>query len=114
MRVMFSATVCAALVAILALSQAALAQQKPAVPKAPAALAKGQFATEAQAKGNCPTDAVVWANLRSKVYHASSSRSYGTTKQGAYMCEKESVAAGFRAPKSPSNSATRTAKPAAT
>ncbi len=58
-----------------------------------------QFATEAAAKASCPTDAIVWINPRSKVYHAGSSRSYGKTKQGAYMCEKESVAAGFRAPK---------------
>jgi hypothetical protein len=68
--------------------------------KSPAALpAPGQFATEAEAKASCPTDAVVWINPRSKVYHAGSSRSYGKTKQGAFMCEQESVAAGFRAPK---------------
>ncbi len=27
-----------------------------------------EFSTEAQAKGRCPTDTVVWANLKSKVY----------------------------------------------
>src|SRR2546430_4252791 len=32
---------------------------------APAALAKGQFATEAEAKATCAADAVVWVNLRS-------------------------------------------------
>ena len=57
----------------------------------------GQFATEAEAKASCPVDSFVWANLRSKVYHASSSKSYGKTKRGAYMCEKDSVEAGFRA-----------------
>jgi hypothetical protein len=61
--------------------------------------ATGQFATEAEAKASCPTDAVVWVNPRSSVYHAGGSRSYGTTKQGAYMCEKDSVEAGFRASK---------------
>jgi hypothetical protein len=40
----------------------------PAAPAAPAG--KGQFATEAEAKASCPSDAVVWVNLRSKVYHA--------------------------------------------
>jgi hypothetical protein len=43
----------------------------------------------------------VWANLRSKVYHASGSRAYGRSKRGAYMCEKEATEAGFRAPKPP-------------
>ena len=65
----------------------------------PATLDKGQFKTEAEAKTSCPTDNVVWVNRRSKVYHASASKSYGKTKNGAYMCEKESTAAGFRAPK---------------
>ena len=66
---------------------------------APAALEKGQFKTEAEAKTSCPTDSVVWVNLKSKIYHTSASKVYGKTKNGAYMCEKESTAAGFRAPK---------------
>jgi len=65
--------------------------------KAPVALAKGQFATEGEAKTSCPADAVVWVNLRSKFFHAGDSPRYGQTKQGAYMCEKESLDAGFRA-----------------
>jgi hypothetical protein len=60
---------------------------------------KGQFATEAEAKASCPGDTVVWVNLRSKVYHVSGSKSYGSTKSGAYMCEKISTEAGFRASK---------------
>lgn len=59
----------------------------------------GQFTTEAQAKGHCPSDTVVWANLDSRIYHFSGNRNYGNTKSGAYMCEKESTAAGFRAAK---------------
>jgi hypothetical protein len=42
---------------------------------------------------------VVWANLNSHIYHFSGYRNYGTTKDGAYMCESDTVAAGFRAPK---------------
>jgi hypothetical protein len=61
--------------------------------------ASGQFPTEAQAKASCPGDTVVWANLDSKIYHYAGYRYYGTTKQGAYMCEKNTVAAGLRAPK---------------
>jgi hypothetical protein len=53
-----------------------------------AQLDKGQFKTEAEAKTSCPTDTVVWVNLRSKLYHTSDSKSYGKTKNGAYMCEK--------------------------
>ena len=45
-----------------------------------------QFSTEAQAKARCPTDTVVWANLRSKIYHFSGNKNYGNTKSGAYMC----------------------------
>ncbi len=63
------------------------------------ALGKGQFKTEAEAKTSCPTDSVVWVNLRSKVYHSSTDKSYGKTKSGVYMCEKDTAAAGFRAPK---------------
>ena len=69
-------------------------------PQAPAgSLVAGQFTTEAQAKTHCPSDTIVWANTRSKVYHYASSRRYGHTKIGAYMCEKETAAAGIRAPK---------------
>lgn len=61
--------------------------------------ATGQFATEAQAKANCPTDTVVWVNLRSKIYHFSGTHNYGTTKGGAYMCERDTAAQGMRAAK---------------
>ena len=59
----------------------------------------GQFQTEAQAKSKCPADLVVWVNLSSKIYHFAGHKSYGTTKAGAYMCEKEAAAQGFRASK---------------
>jgi hypothetical protein len=60
---------------------------------------KSQYATEAEAKANCPNDAVVWVNSASHVYHGSGSRNYGKTKSGAYMCQQDSLAAGFRAAK---------------
>jgi hypothetical protein len=63
------------------------------------ALVAGQFANEADAKASCPGDVVVWANLGTKVYHHSGASSYGATKRGAYMCEKNTTAAGFRAAK---------------
>lgn len=54
------------------------------------------FSTEAQAKAHCPTDTVVWVNLTSKIYHFSRTRSYGNTKNGEYMCESDTAAAGLR------------------
>lgn len=64
-----------------------------------ATLESGQFADEGSAKARCPSDTVVWVNLPSKVYHFAGTRSYGTTKRGAYMCEKEAIAAEDRASK---------------
>jgi hypothetical protein len=75
-------------------------------PADPVTLGKGQFATEAEARAGCASDPVVWVNLRSKIYHGSDSRSFGATKQGAFMCQKESVASGFR----PSAGAARNAR----
>lgn len=63
----------------------------------------GQFATEAQAKGHCPLDTVVWVNLKSRIYHFSGTHNYGNTKSGAYMCEGETAAAGMRAAKNESH-----------
>jgi hypothetical protein len=80
----------------------------PVVAQAPAAVPPGkdQYASEAEAKASCPTDTVVWVNLISKIYHVGGSRNYGQTKQGAYMCEKESVGAGFHPPKNVARTAT--------
>ena len=80
--------------------------QPPATP-APApkkargtpALKAGQFANEGDAKSSCSGDAVVWVNIGTKVYHHAGASSYGTTKRGAYMCEKAAASAGFRAAK---------------
>ena len=72
---------------------------KPSPTAAPTPAGAGQFQTEAQAKSHCPADLVVWANLNSKIYHFAGNKSYGTTKSGAYMCEKEATAQGFRASK---------------
>jgi hypothetical protein len=60
--------------------------QTPVVP-AERAPANGSplFTSEEQAKARCPDDTVVWANLRSKIYHFSGTHNYGNTKAGAYM-----------------------------
>jgi hypothetical protein len=64
-----------------------------------ATLEAGQFADDASAKAHCPSDTVVWVNLPSKIYHFAGTKSYGTTKRGAYMCEKEAIAGENRASK---------------
>ena len=76
-------------------------QPKP-VPANTAARATGagQFTTAAEAQGRCPGDKVVWVNTKSHIYHYAGTHSYGTTKQGAYMCEADANAAGDRASKS--------------
>jgi hypothetical protein len=69
------------------------------VPPAPSPTGANQFASESQAKAHCPGDTVVWANLSSKIYHYSAHKDYGTTKRGAYMCERDTAASGVRAAK---------------
>ena len=72
---------------------------RPAPTPPPAAGGANEFSTEAQAKARCPSDTVVWVTLNSKIYHFAGTRFYGTTKNGAYMCEGDTAAAGMRAAK---------------
>jgi uncharacterized membrane protein len=58
-----------------------------------------RYASETEARSHCPGDTVVWANTRSKIYHFAGTRTYGKTKSGAYMCEKDTAAAGIRSAK---------------
>jgi hypothetical protein len=70
---------------------------KPAPTVAATPKGANQYATEGQAKASCPSDTVVWANLNSKIFHFSGYKDYGNTKSGAYMCEGDATAQGFRA-----------------
>jgi hypothetical protein len=70
-----------------------------AAPAGKTATGANEFSTEAQAKAKCPTGTVVWINLKSKIYHFAGNKDYGTTKEGAYMCEPDATAAGDRAAK---------------
>jgi hypothetical protein len=76
-------------------------QKAPAVkkPRAQPAPKAGQFASEAEAKARCPGETVVWVNTSTKVWHYAGAATYGKTKRGVYMCEKEAGAGGFRAAK---------------
>jgi hypothetical protein len=79
------------------------AARAPAIKPAPVAtvspVGANQFAMEALAKAHCPADTVVWANLKSKGYHFNGHKDFGTTKEGAYMCEKDATGQGIRAAK---------------
>jgi hypothetical protein len=72
---------------------------KPAPTAATTPTGANEFSSEAQAKARCPTDTVVWANLKSKIYHFVGHKDYGNTKEGAYMCEKDATGQGIRAAK---------------
>jgi hypothetical protein len=80
-----------------AASRAAKPAPAPAASATPAG--PNQFATEAEAKGRCPSGLVVWVNLDSKIYHYAGHKAYGHTKSGAYMCESDTGAQGMRASK---------------
>jgi hypothetical protein len=71
----------------------------PAPSSATTRTGANQFSSEAQAKARCPSDTVVWVNLDSKIYHFGGTRNYGTTKKGAYMCERDALGETFRAAK---------------
>lgn len=62
-------------------------------------LGANQYESETMARVHCPTDTVVWANTRSKIYHFRGTSNYGTTKAGAYMCEQAALAGGVRVAK---------------
>ena len=70
-----------------------------APPAATAPTGANQYATEGQAKFRCVGGTVVWANLDSKIYHFSGNKTYGQTKAGAYMCERDAQTQGMRAAK---------------
>jgi hypothetical protein len=60
-----------------------------------------KFSSAAAAAAHCPADVVVWSTFsKSKAFHTAASRYYGKTKHGAYVCEKDALAAGFHAAKS--------------
>ena len=59
-----------------------------------AVLPQGAVPPQSQTAGN--PEAQVWVNTKSRVYHCAGTRWYGTTKQGAYMTQKEAQEKGNR------------------
>jgi hypothetical protein len=73
-------------------------QSAPApAPGAPTTPRAGEYTTELAARARCPSDTVVWANTPTRIYHYSGTRYFGHTRNGAYMCEADARAAGYRA-----------------
>src|SRR5664279_2154633 len=77
----------------------AAAAPAPAKPATATSTGANQFATETAAKARCPSDTVVYVNLKSKIYHFAGHKDYGNLKDGTYMCEKDTAGAGARAAK---------------
>lgn len=45
---------------------------------------------------HCGSQAPVWVNERTKIYHLQGDPYYGRTKLGGYLCERDAVHAGYR------------------
>jgi hypothetical protein len=67
---------------------------------APSTPRADEYTTELAARARCPSDTVVWVNTPTRVYHYSGTRYYGHTRRGAYMCEADARAVGYRATRS--------------
>ena len=61
-----------------------------------ATFSHNQPTEQKNAQTKTTTDAKVWVNTRSGVYHCPGTRWYGTTKNGFYMTETEAQQHGYR------------------
>jgi len=55
-----------------------------------------QFPTASAAGERCPGEVVVWVDPTTRVYYYRGQDRYGSTKQGAYMCQRDIKGSGFR------------------
>ena len=61
------------------------------------AFTQTKFASEDAARQHCPTDMVVWLTLPGNIFVLRGDARFGATQRGAYMCERDAIAAGDRA-----------------
>lgn len=54
------------------------------------------FSNLAEAEQFCGNDTVVWASMRTDVYHMPGSRWFGRSKKGAYFCQRMLDEAGVQ------------------
>jgi hypothetical protein len=54
------------------------------------------FRHESQAQRHCPTDVIVWLDLRKEIYYSKRQRWYGRGFTGSFVCREEARAGGYR------------------
>jgi hypothetical protein len=64
------------------------------------AFAITEFPTQQKAQEHCPDDTVVWLNLATHIYYMPGTPSYGTTRTGVFVCEKQADKEGDQPAKS--------------
>jgi len=55
-----------------------------------------QFPTRVAAEEHCPGQVVVWVDLETRIFYYRGQDRYGSTKSGAYVCERDVKGAGYR------------------
>ncbi|GGF26368.1 hypothetical protein GCM10011611_35530 [Aliidongia dinghuensis] len=55
-----------------------------------------QYPTRAAAEDHCPGEVIVWVDLDARVYYFRGQDRYGSTKRGAYMCQRDVKSGGYR------------------
>ena len=61
------------------------------------AFTQTKFASEDMAHQRCPAGMVVWLAVPGNVFIRKGDPGYGATQRGAYICERDAIAAGNRA-----------------
>jgi hypothetical protein len=54
------------------------------------------FRHEDQAQRHCPSDTVVWLDLRKRIYYAKGQKLYAHGFNGSYVCRNEAKSSGYR------------------
>jgi hypothetical protein len=52
------------------------------------------FTTEQAAQQHCPSDKVVWLDLKTGTYHLKGQLLYGKQRNGSYVCRQEALLSG--------------------
>jgi hypothetical protein len=55
-----------------------------------------QYPTRAAAEEHCPGEVVVWVDLATRIYYYRGQDRYGSTAQGAYLCQRDVKGGGYR------------------